>query len=85
MTPRFPVLYCAKCMRGEATTVCRWCSHDKLADLCARAAQTNMGESAEATMRGKQEEASEPPRQSAQVAHHYDMAGKAPALREDKR
>lgn len=41
---RLPVLYCAKCHRGEPTTVCRWCSHDKLADLCAAAAKKIAGD-----------------------------------------
>jgi len=41
---RLPIMYCAKCHRGEPTTVCRWCSHDKLADLCAAAAKKMAGD-----------------------------------------
>lgn len=42
--PRFPKMYCSKCGHSDHTTVCRFCSHDKLADLCARAAQKIAGD-----------------------------------------
>lgn len=42
--PRPPKLWCPNCARADYTTVCRWCSHDKLADLCAKAAQKMAGD-----------------------------------------
>lgn len=45
-TPRgitLPTMRCHQCGHSEPTTVCRWCSTDKLAALCAKVAQDMAG------------------------------------------